>query len=87
MVSICEAEIKRALLLLDHHLSWIERDMDVATAQKVNQMIQRTSEQSERVYKRCRITLCTTCDAILQIHPEMDRMEVHRKHKIDQQRF
>lgn len=84
---IAIAEIKRALLLLDHHLAWIERDMDLATANKVNQMIQRTSEQSERVYKKCRITLCSTCDAILLIHPEMDRMEVHRKHKIDAQRL
>ncbi len=86
-MGIALAEIKRALLIIDHHLRWTEQDLDLETAKEINRMLQRTREHSETVYKRCRITLCKTCDAILLIHPDMDRAEVHRKHKIDAQRM
>jgi hypothetical protein len=84
---IAIAEVRRALLIIDHHLRWVENGLDLALASEINKMVQHTSDHSESVYKRCRITLCKTCDAILLIHPEMDRMEVHRKHKIDSQRL
>ena len=86
-MGIALAEIKRALLIIDHHLRWTEEELDLETAKEINRMVGRTREHSETVYKRCRITLCKTCDAILLIHPDMDRSEVHRKHKIDAQRF
>jgi hypothetical protein len=81
------AEVRRALLILDHHLSWVERELDLQTATEINRMIRRTAEQSERAYKKCRITLCETCNAILAIYPDMDRATIHRQHKIDAQRM
>jgi len=75
------AEINRALLLIDHHLRWIEKDLDLEMANKVNNLIQSTSENSERVRKKCRILLCDTCNEILKMRPEMDRQTIHEWHK------
>jgi len=78
------AEIKRALLVIDHHLRWIE---DVDTANQVNRMLQRTAEHAENVYKSQRASKCVTCDVLVVIHPEMTRIQIHRRHKIDAQRM
>lgn len=78
------AEIKRALLIIDHHLRWVG---DIDTANQVNRMLQRTAEHAENVYKAQRAVLCITCDELEILHPELTRVQIHRRHKIDQARI
>ena len=84
---IAIAEVKRALVIIDHHLAWTKKELDLTTATELNRLVRDMANQAEDVYKRCRITLCQTCDVLLALHPEMDRMDVHRKHKIDSRRL
>lgn len=84
---IAIAEVKRALLIIDHHLRWVERDLDLKTATEINHLIKSTSEQAEGVFKKCRITMCKTCDEILKLRPEMDRQTVHDWHKKERVKY
>lgn len=78
------AEVQKALLIINHHLRWID---DVDTANKVNRMIQRTADHAENVFKECRASKCITCDVLIEMFPEMTRIQIHRRHKIDQARI
>ena len=81
------AEIKRALLLIDHHLRWLEKNSDTATADKVNTMLQRMAHRSDKVYRICRTAECETCIAILEMYPEFDRSILHDWHKKETMRY